>query len=84
MIEVRNLTKTSDSRPTQWVGEAGEEGGVYIRNRWGALEVYHSPEARDAAGGNLIFDRQVGGRYDGEMETETMKEHTRSVCCFPE
>jgi len=66
MIEARNLTRLSESRPTQWVGEAGEQGGIYIRYRWGALKVYHSPDARDASNATLILDRRIGGRYDGE------------------
>lgn len=84
MIKIRNLTKTSDSYPAQWEGEAGERGGVYVRYRWGVLEVYHSSDVQDASAGTLIFERQVGGKLDGEMDTQTMKELTQSVCEFLE
>jgi len=84
MIEIRNITKISVSCPAQWVGEAGEHGGIYIRYRWGALEVYHSSETRDASAGTLIFDRQIGSKFDGEMDTQAMKELTTSVCRFIE
>jgi hypothetical protein len=84
MIEVRNLAKTSDSCPAQWVGEVGEQGGVYIRYRRGTLGVYHSPENRDASLGALVFERQLGSKYEGELDTEIMKELTSFVCRFPE
>ncbi len=46
MIEVTELRMISDDRPSQWEGKVGASGSVYIRYRWGQLEVYYSEVKR--------------------------------------
>jgi len=83
MIEVKQLQMISEDRPTQWQGVVGGEGSVYIRYRGGELQVYFSETSRDASKhGSLIFNRKVGGRYDGQMNTGDMKTPLSEVCSF--
>ncbi len=82
-MEVRDLKMTSDDRPSQWQGRVGENGSVYIRYRWGHLEVYLSEASRDPlSAGACIYDEQVGGEYDGQMSTAQMVAALAGVCRF--
>ena len=83
MIEVTHLTMTSDACPTQWEGLVGDAGSIYIRYRWGLLEVYVSRTSRDPIrDGVCVFDQRIGEKYDGEMSTDQMKEFLAGVCLF--
>ncbi len=83
MIEVKHLTMTSDACPTQWEGLVGEEGSIYIRYRWGELEVHVSETSRDPIrDGARVFDQPIGGKYDGRMSTDEMKALLAGVCRF--
>lgn len=83
MIEVSNLAMTSDACPTQWQGQVGDEGSIYIRYRWGELEVYVSETSHDPIReGMRVFDQRMGGEYDGQMSTDQMKALLAGVCRF--
>jgi len=83
MIEVRQLTMTSEDRPTQWEGLVGDRGSIYIRYRSGALEVYVSDTSPDPLNdGVRIFDKRIVGRYEGQMTTDQMKSALTEVCHF--
>ena len=83
MIEVSHLTMTSDACPTQWQGLVGDEGSIYIRYRWGELEVYVSETSHDSIrDGVRIFDQPIGGKYDGQRSTDQMKQLLAGVCLF--
>ncbi len=83
MLNVRQLVMISDDRPTQWEGVVGEKGSAYIRYRWGFLEVYVSETSGDPVReGVRVFDRRVGGKYDGQMSTEEMKAIIKELLTF--
>jgi hypothetical protein len=83
MINVKHLVKISDDRPAQWEGVVGEKGSAYIRYRWGYLEVSVSETSGDPIKDRVrVFDRGVGGKYDGQMSTEEMKAILKELLTF--
>jgi hypothetical protein len=87
LIDVYNLRQTCDAYPSQWEGQIGEAGSIYIRYRWGILSARISRTASDAARRDeIIFDkdigRETGDQLGGMLETQEMQEILRGVCRF--
>jgi hypothetical protein len=83
MIQVRKLLKTSDDRPTQWEGVVGDAGSFYARYRHGELEAYVAECSLDPIkDGVVVFNKKMGGRYDGTMETDQMRQALADVIQF--
>lgn len=55
------------SCPSQWDAWDADGTYYYIRYRWGRLTV-----AMGEVLGDLVFDAQVGGQWDGTMTTDEM------------
>ena len=70
MLKLVQLNKWDGENPTQWSGETVEGRKVYIRYRWGTLNV----DLEDPLEELLSLD--YGGEYSGDMETERMLELT--------
>jgi hypothetical protein len=68
-MNIRNLTQTCGFCPSQWEAKDEEGNDIYIRYRWGTLEVDKN--------GKMVFKEQIGGKLDGFMETEEMLLHTK-------
>lgn len=71
-MKVKELTKTCGGYPSQWEGKLKDGRMIYIRYRWGCLEVSISEnptnDVSDAVEGKSIFQKYIGGNYDGVME----------------
>lgn len=70
---VTELRRTCLACPSQWEGEIGERGSIYIRYRWGLLRVWMSGEAEAWRSGRLVFEENIGGPWDGSLGNEEMK-----------
>ncbi len=85
-ITVRNLRRTCFACPSQWVGDVGETGSIYIRYRWGTLSARVSLTDRDAVSGAAIYENDTGemtgDRLGGAMTTAKMHEHLAGICVF--
>lgn len=51
--------------PTQWVGKSNTGDDIYIRYRWGWLEVSVNQE--------VVHSQQHGDPYDGVMDYQKLK-----------
>jgi len=73
---MKKLERTCFACPSQWEGELEDGRMIYIRYRWGCLEVSISGNATDdisdAVKGETIFQEYIGGDYDGVMDNEEM------------
>ena len=71
MLKVVELERTCPACPSQWEGKLEDGRMIYIRYRWGYLEVRVSKEPTDnvdeAVCGKEVFGTGYGGQYDGEM-----------------
>lgn len=73
-IIVKNLTQICLAAPSSWEGRLGSKGFVYIKYRWGVLRVYRTArEEETIEKRSQIFEKRLGGRFDGYMETNEMK-----------
>jgi hypothetical protein len=83
-IVVRTLVRTCEQSPSQW--EAKTEDGLYlyVRYRWGYLEIGIDLSIDDAIdnSGNL-FEKQLGSKLDGSMGLEELRQATSGLIEWP-
>jgi len=74
--KIKKLERTCFACPSQWEGELEDGRMIYIRYRWGCLEVSISKntikDVSDAVEGRPIYQKYIGGDYDGVMDNEEM------------
>lgn len=82
---LRELRKTCGACPSQWEGTLEDGREVYIRYRWGGLEVVVGKtvdQAIDALftvgplreGQEILLQEQIGGEYDGVLSESELFE----------
>lgn len=69
--KVKNCEMTCSACPSQWDIDLEDGRYVYARYRWGFLYLNLDDER--------IFEKQVGGEWDGCMSTEKLIELTKGV-----
>jgi hypothetical protein len=83
-IAIRRLIRTGERCPSQW--EATTEDGLYlyVRYRWGCLEIGMGPSMHDAIenSGN-VFEKQLGSNLDGSMDLEGLRKATSGLIAWP-
>lgn len=74
--KVKELVKTCEGYPSQWEVKLEDGKMIYIRYRWGNLDVRISAQPTnnidDAVRGKSIYRKNIGGVYDGVMEDSQM------------
>lgn len=74
--KIKELTKTCGGFPSQWEGKLEDGKMIYIRYRWGNLDVRISKnitnDILDAVKGKSIYYGYMGGEYDGVMENNKL------------
>ncbi|HUQ31136.1 MAG TPA: hypothetical protein VM095_03405 [Pyrinomonadaceae bacterium] len=76
MIIINEVKQTCAASPSQWEG-MGEEGHlILVRYRWGYLSIEKDNEE--------IWGKQLGGRLDGSLTYEELKQATEDFIVWPE
>lgn len=70
-MKLRRLERTSIACPSQWDAETEDGRILYIRYRYGCLQV-----DMGGCGGETVYCQHVGNEMDGFMEDEEMLELT--------
>jgi len=84
-IIVTTLVRTSLQSPSQWEGETSDGRFVYVRYRWGCLEIGIGQSLEDAlSNSGKFFEQHLGERYDGSMEIEQLRQATLEIIEWPE
>jgi len=83
-IVVKTLIRTCERSPSQWEAQTADGRYLYVRYRWGCLEIGMgvSMDAAVANGGN-IFEKQLGDKLDGSMELEDLRKATSGLIEWP-
>jgi hypothetical protein len=83
-IIVTTLFRTGDISPSQWEAETSDGRFLYVRYRWGRLEIGIGHSVADAVehSGNLL-DKELGGQLDGGMEIEELRQATTGLIEWP-
>jgi predicted GNAT family acetyltransferase len=76
MFVVDTVTQTCDACPSQWEGRLSDGRRLYVRYRWGALEI--------DIDGERVLDQQRGDGLDGLLTYEELKAATEGVFIWPE
>lgn len=82
MITVQTLTQTCPASPSQWEGRTTEGRWVYVRYRWGWLQVGFGATFDEAVRDQTI-ERQLGDGYDGELSLDELKAATADTVTWP-
>jgi hypothetical protein len=67
-MKIKDLVQTCSACPSQWEFRTFENRPVYVRFRWGYLEVRIGEPDKDimnAVGGKEIIGKQLGDDFDG-------------------
>ena len=84
-IIVTTLVRTCRRSPAQWEGRTSDGRFVYVRYRWGFLEIGIGVSLDDAiSNSGEFFERQLGEAYDGSMGLEQLRQATLGVMRWPE
>ena len=70
MIEVKNLQKTCETCPSQWEFQTFQDRPVYVRYRWGTLDIRIGRPGKDvwdAVNGPSIVYESLGEEFDGSL-----------------
>lgn len=73
--------------PTIIVAETDDGCTIYARYRWGHLSVRVDPRKDPPLGGAVgtwIFEKKIGGQYDGCLGFDTLVHHTKHLIIWPE
>jgi hypothetical protein len=85
-LKIVSIAKTCEASPAQWEGVDENSRPVYIRYRWGYLEVCLgaiSGDSDSAVFGEEIFGKQIGGKYDSRLSYEQLKVATKGMVELP-
>lgn len=81
--KIKKLERTCFACPSQWEGELEDGRMIYIRYRYGYLYVKISEgttnNISDTVKGEQIFQKCIGGNYDGVMDDEEMLSILKNV-----
>ena len=84
-IVVTTLVRTCLRSPSQWEGQTSDGRFVYVRYRWGSLEIGIGQSLEDAiSNSGEFFNQQMGERYDGSMEIEQLRHATLEIIEWPQ
>lgn len=65
-MKVKNVVRTCAACPSQWEAETEDGRGVYIRYRYGCIQVWVSHNAgEDGLDGDCVFGDCIGDDFDG-------------------
>ncbi len=78
-MKISSLKKSCYACPAQWEGQLADGRYVYIRYRWGWLGVGVGYTSDYEYGLDQAYAEQVGGDYDGFMDTKIMLTHLRKA-----
>lgn len=74
--KIKKLERTCFACPSQWEGELEDGRMIYIRYRYGCLYVKisenYTNDISDAVRNKIIYQKYIGGDYDGVMDNEEM------------
>lgn len=78
-MKVVEIKRTCEACPSQWEGKLSDGRMIYVRFRWGSLNISVSPkptdDIMDAVGGEHVFGTDLLGHpLDGYMEYSKLKE----------
>jgi len=80
-MKVIKITNTCGACPAQWEGKFDDGDNLYIRYRWGYLEV--NKDKDDAVFGKEVFGKQIGDGLDGTLSYKDLKKEVNNIE-FPE
>lgn len=88
MIRVITVENTCTAAPAQWEGRTNDDRPVYVRYRYGGLEVRIGQRGADVESavldGELAFAMDDGNEWGGFMDLEQLRSLTAGAIEWPE
>jgi len=83
-IVVTTLIRTGERSPSQWEAKTADGRYLYVRYRWGCLEIGIGVSMDEAiANGGNFFEKQLGDKLDGSMGLEDLRKATSGLIEWP-
>jgi hypothetical protein len=86
-LKVVSLKLTCNACPSQWEGNLDDGRMIYVRYRWGGLNIrlsyLPSTDIMDVLEGKSIFSETIGEGLDGFLEYDKLVEVTKEVIEWP-
>lgn len=83
-MKIKRIVCTCHASPSLWEAYTEEDEAVYIRYRWGLLEIRVSKPGETIAdaiyNGKVVFSKQIGDKLDGMIEKEDVLEILEDDC----
>ncbi len=73
--KVKHCIQTCSACPSQWDIYTEDGEYIYARYRWGYLMLTLNP----FRGEKRLYTEQIGGNFDGVLDTLELVEHTRTI-----
>jgi hypothetical protein len=84
-IRISRVNQTCERNPSQWEGLTDDGTRIYARYRWGCLSIGSGKTIDEAiANSNNLFEKSLGGKRDGHLEYDKLREVTAGVIDWPE
>lgn len=79
--KVKYCERTCDLCPSQWNIFTEDDKYIYVRYRWGNLQVDVANSVEDWEKDNYepILEQQIGDEYDGHMTIDELKNITENI-----
>jgi hypothetical protein len=73
-MKIVELRHTCEACPAQWEGRLEDGRYLYVRYRWGTLQVGLGPTFGDAVGNSHHDEVEIGGAFDGYLSYDELRE----------
>lgn len=85
LLRVNTLTQTCRMCPSQWDGTTEDGRRVYVRYRWGCLDVYAgNAPGDDPLDGDPLIDMELGDGLDGVLTFAELVDATHGLVQWPD
>jgi len=84
MLKVVKVRQTCSGNPSQWEGITEDGQFIYVRYRWGYLQIGKGETLDTAVFDESIFGKQIGLDRDGHIGYSELKEWTWNRVEWPE
>lgn len=82
-MKVVEVVQTSRARPSQWEGRLEDGRALYVRYRYGYLQIGAGSTLDEAIDDISIFGKQLSTQLDGELAYQTLQEITAGLLTWP-
>lgn len=82
-MKVLEVVQTCKARPSQWEGRLEDGRALYVRYRYGYLQIGAGSTLGEAIDDTSIFGKQLATQLDGELSYQDLLDITSGLLTWP-